>query len=203
MADVTIKHVFVSAKADGADATRVKPSDWNAAFAWTGGVAGDVPAFDTGSATDATWVRRARALTTNTTAVGNVGAGADTLMSYSLPASTLLVDGQALRITVHGTMAGNANAKAITLDFGSTSVALITTTAAPNGKDWRAEATVIRVGVGTQEMFTIASGGTVFEQALRSAPAETLTSAVTIKCTATAVADNDVVQRSLIVELLN
>src|SRR5690349_11167290 len=37
-------------------------------------------------------------LTTNYTAVGNVGAGEDDLITYSVPAATLATDGQVLRI---------------------------------------------------------------------------------------------------------
>lgn len=37
-----LKHGFVSAKADGADATQVQPSHWNAGHVFTGGTVGDV-----------------------------------------------------------------------------------------------------------------------------------------------------------------
>ena len=54
MANVT-KHKFTSAKADGADATLVRPSNWNDEHAFAGGVNGDFLIRDTGQSDGANW----------------------------------------------------------------------------------------------------------------------------------------------------
>src|SRR3990167_10688001 len=58
-----------------------------------------------------TTVQTSRVLHVNTTAVGNVGVGEDTLMTYDLPANTLLVNGDALRVIAFGDNANNAQPK--------------------------------------------------------------------------------------------
>ena len=55
MADALAKHAFVSAIPEGADATKIRTSAWNAPLLFTGGAAGDVLTRDTGSATGAAW----------------------------------------------------------------------------------------------------------------------------------------------------
>src|SRR3989304_6237042 len=114
MADVATAHPFISLKADGADTTRVRPTNWNANHAYAGGADGDV------------------------------GAGTDDLMSYTLPAATLGTDGQVLRVTVWGITAGNANAKTIVFNFGATTGTINAVTAAPNAQDWRAGVEIVR-----------------------------------------------------------
>ncbi len=46
-----VTHPFVSAKSDGSDATKVQPSNWNAAHAFLGGVNGNLLIRDTGDPT--------------------------------------------------------------------------------------------------------------------------------------------------------
>ena len=58
-------------------------------------------------------------LNVNTTAVGNVTTGEDNLITYSLPANTLSVNGMALRIVAWGLTANNANAKTLKVYFGT------------------------------------------------------------------------------------
>jgi hypothetical protein len=203
MADVAVAHPFVSTKADGADTTRVRPSNWNANHAYAGGADGDVPAYDAAAVTKATWVKRAKVLSIITTAVGNVGAGTDDLMSYTMPAATLGTDGQTLRITIWGTTAANANAKTIVLNFGATLVTINATTAAPNNQNWLATVMVVRTGAATQVLAGDGSAGAVQESTYSAAPTATLSGAVIIKVTGAATADNDIVQRGMLIEQLN
>jgi len=203
MADVATAHPFISLKADGADTTRVRPTNWNANHAYAGGADGDVVAYDAAAGTKATWVKRAKVLSMLTTAVGNVGVGTDDLMSYTLPAATLGTDGQALRVTVWGTTAANANAKTIVFNFGATTVTINATTAAPNNQNWRAVFEIVRTGAATQVLAGSGTAGAVLEGTYSAAPTATLSAAVVIKTTGAATADNDIVQRGMLVEQLN
>jgi len=205
MADVAVAHPFVSTKADGADTTRVRPSNWNANHLYAGGADDDVVAYDTASATKGTWVKRRKVLASGviTTAVGNVDAGTDDLMSFTLAAGALGTDKQALAITVWGTTAGNANVKTVTLNFGATVVTLNATTAAPNAQNWYARIVVVRTGAATQLLSGFASFGAVHEGTFSASPAATLSGAVIIKCTGAATTTNDIIQVGMIVEQLN
>ena len=205
MADVAVAHPFVSTKADGADTTRVRPSNWNANHLYAGGADDDVVAYDTASATKGTWVKRRKVLASGviTTAVGNVGAGTDDLMSFTLAAGALGTDKQTLAITVWGTTAGNANVKTVTFNFGATVVTINPTTAAPNAQNWRAEFTIVRTGAATQLLSGRATFGAVQEGTFAATPTATLSGAVVIKCTGAATADNDIIQVGMIVEQLN
>lgn len=146
-------------------------------------------------------------LSVDTTAVGNVTTGEDTLMTYSLPANALSANGKAVRITAWGTTAANANTKTHKLHFGSTAVATFSNTG--SAQNWFFMATVVRTGAAAQEAFVWAGKGTSGNFALgdveRTTPAEDVTAAITIKVTgqSTEGATNDVVQRGMIVEILN
>jgi len=144
-------------------------------------------------------------LKTDTTAVGNIGAGTDTLITYTIPASTLGANGEALEFDCWGYCTNNANTKDITVNYGGT--ALIDTTALVlNGVSWRAHGRIVRTGAATQTAtceFTV--GGTLLSAVngtitLTTAPAETLSGTVVFKCTgASAISpnDNDIVQNGM------
>jgi len=53
--EVSNTHPFQSAKSDGADATRVKPSNWNADHVYAGGVAGAAVVWDDSQTNKASW----------------------------------------------------------------------------------------------------------------------------------------------------
>jgi hypothetical protein len=148
----------------------------------------------------------------NTTSVGNVGGGTDDLITYSLPANTLSANGKALRITAGGTYNDTTSAGTlqITLLFGGTTLATMTGPAAAVAGHWRVQAEVIRTGAATQigmsaitaRPTTAATAQSVVTTA--TAPGETLSGAVTIRCQAVAgVNNNDIVQTFLLVEVLN
>lgn len=141
----------------------------------------------------------------NTTAVGNVGTGTDDLMTYSLPANSLSVDGRGLRVTAWGRMANNANAKVLRFVFGSTSDGPNFTISV--GIWWRAEVLIFRTGANAQDYVV-----TMYEnqassptQAIKSfqtngTATQTDTAAITVKFTGAATADNDIVQEGMLVE---
>lgn len=139
----------------------------------------------------------------NTTAVGNVGAGEDDLITFSLIANCLTGNGHGVRITAWGDGANNANAKTLRMYFGAT--ALVTTSLTAGQADtWRIEATVIRTGAATQVASAqlLQFGATTLIDVENTSPGETLTGAVTIKCTGDATADDDIRQLGMIVEYI-
>lgn len=142
-------------------------------------------------------------LTTSTTAVGNVGAGEDDLISYSLPANTLTSNNRGVRVTAWGTAANTAAAKTLKLYFGATAVVTTALTANQVGS-WRVVCEVIRTGAATQDAIAqlIQGGATTLVDAEFTTPTETLTGAVVIKCTGTATNNDDIVQEGLVVESL-
>jgi hypothetical protein len=128
----------------------------------------------------------------------------ETLLTYTLPASSLTQDGRGVRIRAWGTTAANANLKTIKLKFGATNV-LDTGAVASNGETWYFEADVYRTGAATQDAigkpyFYVAAinGGQITN------PAETLSAGFAIVVsgqngTATA---NDIVAEGLSVEYI-
>lgn len=137
----------------------------------------------------------------DTGAVGNVGVGEDDLISYSVPASVLGANGDYLKIQVWGTFAANANAKRLKAKFGATTL-FDTTALAFNNFAWHMDITIIRTSATTQKAIARISTDTVLLTSVSqyTTPAETLSVAVTFKCTGEATANNDVVQEGLIVE---
>jgi hypothetical protein len=141
----------------------------------------------------------ARVLNSNSAVVGNIGAGEDTLMSYTLPGGTL-AEGRVVRVSAFGLNASTANAKTLRLYFGSTLIegfVLNTGTA----DSWSYTATVMRTGAATQASNVIFVYRNAAE-ATATTPTETLASDVLIKVTGQAVDNNDITQLGMIVELL-
>lgn len=140
-------------------------------------------------------------LSVNTTQVGNVGTGEDDLMTYSLPANSLATNGESVEIEAFGTFASNVNNKEVKLYFGAT-VIFATGALAFNGDDWRINASVIRTGATAQITTALfASNGALLAVSTISAtPAETLSGAVTIKCTGEGTANDDIAQFGMIIK---
>lgn len=146
----------------------------------------------------------------NITATGNVGAGEDTLHSYTLPANTLSANGQSVQLDLVGFTAANANAKQWRVRWGTgTTVVLDSTSFAMNNSAVRIRCLVTRIAAASQvvacegyqgppittgQAWNVGVGGGHSSQLL----AEDLTLAQTITVTGTsaAAADNDLVARS-------
>lgn len=147
-------------------------------------------------------------LTTNTTAVGNVGTGEDNLMTYSVPANTLATNGDTIRFYASGTIANTAGAKTIRAYFGSTKLGDTgTAITVNNAHHWTAWGEIIRTGATTQDChITIiaydAAGGTLAPAIQFSTAAETLSGAVTLKFTGEATDTDDIKQETLTVDWL-
>lgn len=140
-------------------------------------------------------------LVTNTTPVGNVGAGEDDLMTYSLAANKLANDGDYLEFRVVFTFNTNANSKQVTLYFGATD---FYTTGAQNQNDGSLvlEGEIIRTGASSQliSIKQIGSSSSLFVTKSEYAGAsEDLTMPITIKATGIGVSDDDI-QQILMIE---
>lgn len=136
----------------------------------------------------------------NTTAVGNVGAGEDNLIVYTVPANTLLTNSDFLDFEFFGTFAANANSKRIKAYFGAT-VIFDSGAQLQNGGSWKITGKIIRTGGTTQKVLVeFTSSSTLFVNTTTyTATALTLSSTNDLKVTGEAVADNDIVNEALIV----
>lgn len=128
------------------------------------------------------------------TPVGNVGAGEDDLMSYTMPAGKMANDGDRLRITAYFLCNGIDNTTAIVY-LGSTSHTLWTATNFSSIVSVQVD--IIRLGANSQWIFAsyIDAGGTV--ATARSVAAEDLTSELGVKFTGsnTSDASDDAIQQ--------
>jgi hypothetical protein len=147
-----------------------------------------------GTATS-TYSRVGGAAKVNTTSVGNVGAGEDDLMTYSVPANSLSTNGDFLEFSCAGTFAANVNNKRIRVKFGATTI-VDTTALAINGGSWRCTGTIVRTGAATQKCSAVftTDNALLVSTAKYVTAAETLSGAVTFKCTGEATSNNDIVQ---------
>ena len=151
-----------------------------------------------------------RLLSSQFTVVGNVGAGTDSLMAYTLAANTLKRNGDALRIFCAGRCNNNANAKQVGLAMGVAGLMLIglqNLTVSIDGS-WVIDSLLIRRSAthfyfGTS-LIAGTSGGAVAEHKIQvgnEGPAMNLeTTAYAITAQAVGVDDNDVTQTMMFVE---
>lgn len=139
-------------------------------------------------------------LATDTTTVGNIGAGEDDLISYSLPRNTLGANNDILDITAFGTFADNTNNKTLKLYFGS--VVYTTAVKKPRNTAWQITARVIRMTATTQKVIVSYSGEALANaiNVFYTAATENLATAITIKCTGEAISTDDIVQQGFIIK---
>ena len=137
----------------------------------------------------------------DTTAVGNVGAGEDTLMTYAVPANTLSNDGDYLEIEAWGVTAANANNKNIKLKIGTTTL-LATGAVAANGANWWISAVIARTGASAESIIAkiISDDALIVDSATYTAGTQSTTAAFSITCTGEATANDDIVQHGLIIK---
>lgn len=145
--------------------------------------------------------------------VSPAGTGADTtedtLMTYSLPASSLSVNSQGFRVTAWGDNNSISTTDVMTVRcyFGAT-VVLSRVLTASQANTWYANYTVMRTGASAQVAtgFLLQNGTAQAWVQSNSSPAETLSGAVTIKCTgqrATSSVANSIRQFGMQVEFFN
>lgn len=135
-------------------------------------------------------------LNTGTTQVGNTAGTETDLYSFSVPASTLLTNGNALHLDCGGTFAGTANVdKRIRVKFGATTLYDSGTLAITSASAWKIQADVLRTGAATQKgsVGFQSSSSVLAASAGYATAAETLSGAVTIKVTGQGTGASDVV----------
>lgn len=156
-----------------------------------------------GTATDV-FARIGGIIEVNTTQVGNVGTGEDDLMTFSVPANSLSANGDFLRFYVHGSIANNINAKRVKVKFGATTFFDTGAAGIPISAafDFTITGLVIRTGATTQLAYAYmnTSNGTLASYVGSGTPAETLSGAITLKLTGEATTNDDIVQKSFVVE---
>jgi hypothetical protein len=145
----------------------------------------------------------ARSLVTNTTDVGNVGVGEDDLMTYSVPAGTLGVNGDYIEFTMSFDLAANANTKQVKVKFGATTI-YASGAQAQNDGVITITGQIIRTGAATQRItYSVTSNATLFpDYADYVTAGETLSGAVTLKATGEATSNDDIIQKINLVKLL-
>jgi len=137
-----------------------------------------------------------------TTAVSTTTAGEITLFQYTLPANSLVNAGDSVRTTCWGTTATNSDTKSYKLYFGSTAITAPTVTGTSN-KGWRLQMTVMRRTAGGQAVDAWGLVDTTAVTPANTDAAETLTGAVTIKCTGTGtLTSGDIVGQGFLVEAI-
>ena len=139
-------------------------------------------------------------ITTDTTTTGNVGAGEDTLQTYTVPASTLGTNGHGLSFRISGTIANTINAKRIKLKFGATTFFDTGAAGIPASMaiNYVIEGQIIRTGATTQKCNAsmTTNNATLASYAGYSTAAETLSGTVVLLMTGEAVSDNDIVKET-------
>lgn len=113
----------------------------------------------------------------NTTEVGVVGAGEDTLMSYSVPANTLATNNDSIWFEAWGRTAAFSSSFIVNIYFGGTLIAAKTISVTPIFT-WRFIGRILRTGAATQK--SIVSDLAINPSSIRATPAETLTGSVAI-----------------------
>jgi len=158
----------------------------------------------TGSGSSPTWRRAVRNISSQYVDVGNVGAGEDDLMTYSIPAGLLASDGDYIEFEMqvqYFTGAGSPT-KQVKLYFGSQ--LLMSNTSGTSVGYFTFKGTVIRTSATTQRVNVemITSSATYQFNTQYSTAAETLSGAVILKATGTATNNDDIVQHFMTVKFV-
>lgn len=126
------------------------------------------------------------------------------LRSYSIPANTLAVNGQWVSVEVFGTTAANANSKTVYLYFGSTLLVSRGIGGVATAGGWVLRGKIFRTGATTQKAIGEAKyenpGSSPTHSFLYTTPAETLSSAVTVKVQGDGGAASDITVTGFVVE---
>lgn len=116
--------------------------------------------------------------------VATTGTVIETLYTVSIPANTLAVDGQSLRVTVWATTAATANNKTLTVTFGATTIGVLGP-AAFNNNVLEMVCDIFRTGAATQKAIcrgdNVSIGAVAINgQGTFTTPAEALSGAVAL-----------------------
>lgn len=130
------------------------------------------------------------------------------LCSYTLPANTLAVDGQVLRITAWGTAANHSASREARVYFGAANVGFSSIAGSAAVINWQIIGVIVRLGAASQTTMFAGDNGqnsiTVTRISTQTSPTEALNGPVVIKATGkTNIAQaGDVIVTAMMVELL-
>ena len=129
--------------------------------------------------------------------------GEDDLMTYSVPAGTLGVNGDYIEFTMSFDLAANANTKQVKVKFGATTI-YASGAQAQNDGVITITGQIIRTGAATQRItYSVTSNATLFpDYADYVTSGETLSGAVTLKATGEATSNDDIIQKINLVKFL-
>lgn len=144
-------------------------------------------------------------LKADTTAVGNVGAGTDTLQTFTIAAAQLANDNESIFFDCSGSFGASANSKTLNGVYGGTTF-VTTGSLVFNGIPWRCHGRIFRTGATAQRIVgEITVGGTLLSAvnttvAFNTTAAETLSGTVVFKFTGSddgiTPADNAVIENA-------
>jgi hypothetical protein len=140
-------------------------------------------------------------LHSDTTPVGNIGIGEDTLITYSMNANTLVFNGNYLEILAWGITAPNANNKRIKLKIGST-ILLDTGLIAANAASWFINTRLIRTAASVEQSIAsiLSNSSLIIDSATYTEVTENTAAILDIFCTGEAINDDDIVQKGLLIK---
>lgn len=164
----------------------------------------------TRAGTGAAYARIGGAINSQFSDVGNVGTGEDNLHTYTVPASTLAVDGQAIRYRAVFTVKNTGGAlKQVKIKFGATTVYDTGTFLPGADGEFVVDVWIVRTAAATQRALgwgDSGQGASAPKQVIYTTPAETLSGTVVLKATGESSgggeANNDIVQRLSLVEFV-
>lgn len=159
-----------------------------------------------------------RCIHRDTTTVGNVGAGSDTLHTFSLPAGSLATDGDYLSVWYGGIFADNSNSKTLLASFGGTGYENGGGLAFDDDIGWTINARIIRLSATTVRVNHFYLANQIFASAANAVNTFSAagffvsrttgitvpnldSNATTMLVQGTGTADNDIVQSMSIIEL--
>lgn len=128
----------------------------------------------------------------NATGVGNVGAGEDQLVAYSVPGSTLINNGQKLRFRARGSRASSANAKTLRVRLDGQLVDSVSMTTGSPGR-WELWGEIIRTGATTQMGCASYIEAAVTSLSTYAALTRTLANALVLEITGEATTTGDII----------
>ena len=139
-----------------------------------------------------------RILASEIAPIGNVGAGEDNLMQYTIPNGVLAKDGYYLVIEGSFTTAANANNKTLKAKLGSTTL-FDSGAVALNNKSIVVRCVIIRTGAAAESCYVAmnSNDGTLGCSGLFTSATESLASSVVFKFTGEATSNNDIVQKTM------
>lgn len=146
------------------------------------------------------------------TQAANVGAGEDTLRTFTVPANTLNAAGRTLRFRAVGTLAANTNAKQVRVRWGGgagTVVAHINQNSASLTR-WEVTVELSRIGANSQRVvgrafyhFPAGTSNTPHSTMAVATDTQTDSANVDLVLTGEGVADNDIVYEASWIEMAN